>query len=398
MQNKKFENDHTELMISNQNKWPLVKLKDECVFEYGKPLKKEERKIGSYPVFGSNGIIGYHNKYLTKGPCIIVGRKGTAGKVTYSQSNCFPIDTTFFIKLKNINRYNLKFLYFVIKTLRLEKMVTDSNVPGLNRNDAYRKLIPYPSLPEQEKIAGILSQIQKAIEIQDKLIKKTNELKQATMKQLFTYGVKGKKTKQTEIGEIPENWNLYPISEIGKVITGTTPKTSNKEYYGNQYKLISPVDLDSGQYVKTAHRMLTEKGLSQCKVLPKYSVLVGCIGNIGKIGMTLDEKSATNQQINSIICNKKSDSHFILYILYYLKKELQSKASQTTVPILNKTNFEKFKVPLPLLSEQKKVVDILMKIDQKIQIHKNKKLQLKELFKTMLNQLMTGKIRVHKLC
>ena len=80
--------------------WPMVELGKVCVFEYGKPLKKEDRRDGKYPVFGSNGIVGYHDEYLVRGPFIIIGRKGTAGAVNYSEKNGFPIDTTFYVHLK----------------------------------------------------------------------------------------------------------------------------------------------------------------------------------------------------------------------------------------------------------------------------------------------------------
>ena len=199
--------------------------------------------------------------------------------------------------------------------------------------------------------------------------------------------------KQTEIGEIPENWEVYPLSKFGEVITGTTPRTSVKEYYGNQYKLISPADLNSGKYVTTAHRMLSKEGLDQCKILPKYSVLVGCIGNVGKIGMTLDEKSATNQQINAIVCNKKVSPHFVLYSLYYFKKRLQSAASQTTVPILNKTNFEKFKISCPSLTEQEKIAGILSQIQKTIEIQDKLIETTKELKKSTMKQLFTYGIK-----
>ena len=222
---KKQKAKKTSLSVStvkNNQKWPMIKLGDVCIFEYGKPLKKEDRENGKYPVFGSNGIVGYHNKYLVQGPCIIVGRKGTAGEVTYSENNCFPIDTTFYVELKNTNEYNLKYLYFIMQTLDLKKISSRANVPGLNRNDAYKIQVPCPPLSEQKKIVGILSEIQRAIEIQDRLIETTEELKQSTMKQLFTYGVKGGKTKQTEIGEIPKEWNILILENICKLEYGFT--------------------------------------------------------------------------------------------------------------------------------------------------------------------------------
>ena len=202
--------------------------------------------------------------------------------------------------------------------------------------------------------------------------------------------------KQTEIGEIPEEWEICSISRVGDVITDTTPKTRIKEYYGDQYKLISPADLDSGRYVTTAHRMLSKEGLGQCRVLPKYSVLVGCIGNIGKIGMTLDDKSATNQQINAIVCNTEFDPHFVLYSLFYFTKRLQSAASQTTVPILNKTNFEKFKILRPSFLEQKKIAGVLSQIQRAIEVQDKLIETTKELKKSTIKRLFTYGIKGEK--
>ena len=90
--------------------YEMVKLGEVCAFEYGKPLKEENRVSGDYPVYGSNGIVGYHNNFLVEAPFIVVGRKGSAGSVHFSKKNGFPIDTTFFIKLKNEDRVLLKYL------------------------------------------------------------------------------------------------------------------------------------------------------------------------------------------------------------------------------------------------------------------------------------------------
>ena len=110
-------------------------------------------------------------------------------------------------------------------------------------------------------------------------------------------------------------WKKKEIRQVGEVITGTTPSTKKPEYYGDEYKLISPADLDNGKYVVTAHRMLSLLGLNQCRVVSKDTVLVGCIGNVGKIGMVMDEKAATNQQINAVICNSDNNAHFVYYSL-----------------------------------------------------------------------------------
>ena len=145
-------------------KWPMVELRSICTLEYGKPLKEADRKGGNYPVFGSNGIVGYHNEPLVKGPLIIVGRKGTAGATNWSDVDCFPIDTTFYVRLKDKERTNLKYLFFVLSKLELGKINTQAGVPGLNRNDAYRVKIPLPPIEFQEQIATEIERYQKVIE------------------------------------------------------------------------------------------------------------------------------------------------------------------------------------------------------------------------------------------
>jgi len=116
--------------------WGIGKISDILFLEYGKSLPDHKRIVGDYPVYGSNGIVGYHNEYISEGPGIIVGRKGTAGQVIRAEKNFFPIDTTFFVKPK-IDYYSMNTLYLILIHQKLKEMNFDSAVPGLNRNNAY---------------------------------------------------------------------------------------------------------------------------------------------------------------------------------------------------------------------------------------------------------------------
>ncbi len=215
------------------------------------------------------------------------------------------------------------------------------------------------------------------------------------IRKLFTEGLRGEKQKMTEIGLMPENWDVVCIRDVGEVITGTTPSTKHPEYYEGEYKLISPADLDAEKYVSTAHRTLTQKGFEQCRGLPKETILVGCIGNIGKIGMTNNDKCATNQQINSIICNKSFNPHFVYYCLKFSRTRLENIAAKVTVPIVNKSNFEDFKIGAPKKNQQDEIAKVLTVLDDKIEILDKKKQTLLELFHTLLHQLMTGHTSVN---
>ena len=136
-----------------------VNLGDAMTFEYGIGLPKSKRVKGKYPVAGSNGIDGFHNEYLVEAPCIVIGRKGSAGKVNLIEENCTPIDTTFYAKF-NHDKLKYKFVYYLLKSLNLENLGGGVGVPGLNRNHAYSVKIPLPPLSEQEKIVKQIEQIE----------------------------------------------------------------------------------------------------------------------------------------------------------------------------------------------------------------------------------------------
>lgn len=115
--------------------WREGKLEDVIELYYGKGLKTEERRGIGYPVVGSSGIMDYHSEFLVEGPGIVIGRKGTLGKVIYLWDNFYPIDTTYYVKSKN-GSVGLLYEYFLLKTINFEEMNTDSAVPGLNRDIA----------------------------------------------------------------------------------------------------------------------------------------------------------------------------------------------------------------------------------------------------------------------
>ncbi|MCP3177443.1 restriction endonuclease subunit S [Desulfuromonas sp. KJ2020] len=120
----------------------LENLLDLC---YGKSLTKTERRDGDFPVYGSGGITGFHDKPLVAGPGIIVGRKGTVGALYWEDRDFFAIDTVFYVVPKNGATFEV--LFYLLQTLGLEKMNTDAAVPGLNRNNVYR--LPVPKYPKE---------------------------------------------------------------------------------------------------------------------------------------------------------------------------------------------------------------------------------------------------------
>jgi type I restriction enzyme S subunit len=193
--------------------------------------------------------------------------------------------------------------------------------------------------------------------------------------------------------KIPDSWKKLRIRDVGEVVTGRTPSTKREDFYGGEYNLISPADLDNGKYVFTAHRRLSEKGFGECRALPKHTVLVGCIGNVGKLGIVGDERSATNQQINAVIPNQATDAHFLYYCLHANRTRFQQAADKTTLPILNKTNFENFEIAVPPLFEQLKIASVLGVVQQGMEQQARLLALTAELKKALVHQLFTGDLR-----
>ena len=183
-------------------------------------------------------------------------------------------------------------------------------------------------------------------------------------------------------------WKTYRLGEIGKIVTGKTPRTSQSEYFDGDIPFITPADLNTPfKRILSTQRTLTIEGLNSIKgcIIPANSIAVSCIGNLGYVGIT-NQICATNQQINTIIVNDQFDSHFIYYTIKHLWPYFKNLEGQsTTLSILNKTQFSQIEISLPSLEEQRRIAGILGAIDDKIEnnrrINTNLELQAQALYK-----------------
>ena len=135
--------------------WQAIQLKRLCTFEYGDSLASESRIDGQFQVYGSNGPVGSHEYANTLAPCLVIGRKGSFGKVNYSSTAVFSIDTTFFVDRRCTNAV-LRWLYYLLADIGLDAATKDSAIPGLDREDAYAHIVPVCDHDEQRAIAGFL--------------------------------------------------------------------------------------------------------------------------------------------------------------------------------------------------------------------------------------------------
>ncbi|EDP5582155.1 restriction endonuclease subunit S [Campylobacter jejuni] len=191
---------------------------------------------------------------------------------------------------------------------------------------------------------------------------------------------------------LPQGWEVKTLSEIGEIVTGSTPSKSNLDFYGKDYPFFKPSDFEQGYFLENAGDNLSKLGFGKARQLPPKTILVVCIGSLGKVALTKVIGSC-NQQINAIIPHKNIISEYIYY--YCISSKFQSilfsKAPQTTLAILNKTEFSKLEIIYPKdIKEQERIVGILdfafSKIDENIKKAKENLANIDELMQSALQK------------
>lgn len=158
-------------------------------------------------------------------------------------------------------------------------------------------------------------------------------------------------------------WPMHSLKSVGIIQTGTTPSTANESYWNGETPFITPSDLDLPDPINSSVRSLSDAGLNSARIVGKNSVLICCIGSLGKIGLA-GRSLAINQQINSISFDpNKVDYLYGYFACQKLKRELVKIAPATTIPIVSKSKFELLEIPIPPLPEQRRIAQILDKAE-----------------------------------
>lgn len=384
---------------SDPGEWTTVPFPD-CLQPVGfaKPNKipaSEYQAVGRIPVIdqGQDFIAGWTDdegaEIATRLPFVVFGDHTRAFKFVDFP---FALGADGTQLLKPSADFDPRFFYFACLHLPLPNR-------GYNRHFTVlrEQRVPRPSPAVQRKIAAVMSKVERAITVEGELVRTTNELKRAAMARLFSRGLLGSPQRQTEFGPVPEDWVSMALADFGTIVTGTTPRTSERHYYeGGTFHFIAPGDLGKTTRIYRAEKKLTEAGLGVSRVLPKNSVCVVSIGSsIGKVGLTTQERSTTNQQINSIIVSPEFDPLYVCYLLTFSSKYIASLASPSPVPIMSKGAFEQIRIHSSRdIDEQRRIAKILSVLDEKIELHGRRQIALRAVFGSLLDKLMTGEIRV----
>jgi type I restriction enzyme S subunit len=288
--------------------------------------------------------------------------------------------------------------FFEHRKKYLEQLGSGSTFKEVSRSILKKLKIPLPPLAEQQKIAEILSTVDKAIQKVDDCIAKTQRLKQGLMQKLLTLGIGHKKFKYNkELGcEIPEEWKVMRLGSVSlNFINGGTPSTYNPDYWDGDVPWMTSAHI-SGRIVMTGQRYITKEGLknSATNLVPKDNLLVATRVGIGKAAINKIDIAISQDLTGVIIDKNKAIPEFVYWIFINSERKLKSLAQGSTIKGILREELGKLKIPLPPLSEQHKIAEILNTVDKKLDLEKKRKEKLERIKRGLMNDLLTGRKRV----
>jgi type I restriction enzyme S subunit len=256
----------------------------------------------------------------------------------------------------------------------------------------FKKLrLHLPPLPEQRKIADILSTWDRAIEKTESLLANARTQKRALMQSLLT----GKRRFPAFEGQ---PWKEVRLGEMGQTVSGGTPASETTEYWDGDVHWATPTDITklSSRFIYQTARMITEDGLkkSSAKLVPEGTILICTRATIGEMAIAT-APICTNQGFKNLVLSADFNSDFVFYLLQFFKKELIRYACGSTFLELSKKDFDKRSFMVPSLEEQEQIASVLNDTEDQIDEHRKSITKLRTEKKALMQQLLTGKRRVH---
>ena len=259
--------------------------------------------------------------------------------------------------------------------------------------------VDLPPVEEQRKIAAILSSVDDAIGASQAVIDQLQVVKKAMMAELLTKGLPGRHTKfkQTELGQVPEAWEVVLLDSVAKRGSGHTPDKKHPEYWDGEIKWVSLKDswqLDR-LYIEDTEAKITPLGIANSSAVehPPGTVVLSRDAGVGKSAITTGVM-AVSQHFMAWVCGPRLDNHFLYYWLQQEKPEFERIAIGNTIKTIGLPYFKALQIPLPPVDEQRAISQILVSADQRLFAEEEAQASRRHLKSALMSVLLTGEVRV----
>jgi type I restriction enzyme S subunit len=384
--------------------WQIVEIGEVFKFTSGKTKPKDTCSVPSsqqtIPVYGGNGVLGYTSQPLLEESALILGRVGEyCGCAHLTADKSWVTDNALYVKEEKLP-VDRGFVRNHFEYLNLNKYSNKMGQPLITQGIINRVKFALPPLPEQKKIAHILSTVQRAIEAQERIIQTTTKLKKALMHKLFTEGLRNEPQKQTEIGPVPESWEVV---ELGDLLTIAQYGMSAKGNPEGKYPILRMTNQVDGQIVdrKLQYVEISDREVEKFNV-ERGDILFNRTNSLDLVGRTsifdIEGDFVFASYLIRLRTDEKQLDPFFLNC-YFNTDEIQARLKSIATRAVSQSNISAtrlkgFPVPKPGLQEQGEIVAHAKALDRKLAVHRGKLEQLQDLSRTLLHELMTAKTRV----
>jgi len=349
--------------------WRVMRLKHLAQLQYGDALPAESREVGPVAVYGSNGVVGRHRLANTEGPAVMVGRKGSFGKVHFSPEPAFCIDTAFYVDRRHAPGVDLRWLAWLLEGLQLDAVSLDTGVPGLSRDLAHGLYVPVPPLAEQQALAERLrvdcARIDRLIAARGVRIERLIELRAGRVRAAIRgVGRPGPRRDSGVgwIGDIPRHWQAKRLKWLARMATGHTPSRGDPGLWVDcDIPFASLADTRAmavDDVLRRTEVMLSRAGLgsSSARMLPAGTVLLTRDATIG-LSAIAGVDMAISQHLVGWMCGPALSNRWLLYALYAMRPELERLATGATIDTIGLPELRRLQIPVPPRAEQAPIVD-----------------------------------------
>jgi len=383
--------------------WDVVRLDELGELQYGYTASAIDKDTGKKLLritdIGDYGQVVWKNvphceisqsnykKYKLSIGDILFARIGaTTGKSTYINKEINGVFASYLIRFKPlVPNLSTEFLYYCTQSNlywnQVHRKKEGQLKKGLNAKILAGLIFPLPPLPEQQKIAEILSTVDEAIEKVDDSIEKTKRLKNGLMCELLTKGIGHKEFKDTEIGRIPKEWEVSSLSKIIKLASGKTRPSE----IADMPSTTMPHPVYGGNGIL---------GYTNTFIVDKETIVIGRVGEYcGSIHKTLGLAWITDNALYAVEIQRGSvELDYLIYSLAFINlNKFKKKSGQ---PLMTQKIIYSISIPLPPLPEQQKIAEILSTVDKRLELLRSKKEKLERIKKGLMNELLTGQRRV----
>ena len=294
----------------------------------------------------------------------------------------------FIIRFRDEYGLNNDFKKYIFGTPKVRNQIMAQATNSANKNISQGVLenltFEVPSFYEQAKIGEYFSNIDHLITLHQRKCDELKKVKKFMLQKMFPK--KGDKNPEIRFDGFTNDWEQRKLGELGEILTGSTPSTSNSAYYSEDgIPWVTPTDINE-LTISDTPRKLSEEGAKVGRVVPANTILCTCIASIGK-NTLLTVKGSFNQQINSLTPYDENDAYFLLTDSEIWSNTMKRMAASGTMQIVNKTEFSELKTMVPSLVEQQAIGTYFHNLDHLITLHQRKCEELKNVKKYMLQNM-----------